>query len=70
MMNINNKEELKKLYNFTFYITGECPQDVFCDKEIEDCNSNNLSDCIYCWRKALDKRIKDLDEIIKNGKDL
>ena len=65
MMDINNKEELKKLYEFIFYITGECPHGIFGDKEIEDCNSNNLSDCIYCWRKALDKRIKDLNKIIK-----
>ncbi|MBY6842673.1 hypothetical protein [Clostridium botulinum] len=71
-MNINNKEELQKLFNFTFYISGECPNEILgCDI---DCNTNKanktVENCVMCWRKALSERINMLKEgvIIENIK--
>lgn len=53
-MNINNKEDLEKLLNFTFYISGECPN------EILGCNISckTVGNCVMCWRKALSERIQ------------
>lgn len=60
-MDINNKEELEKLRNFTFYISGDCPSDVLNCADIENCNENiGIEDCVMCWRKALTKEIEQL----------
>ncbi|MBD5589274.1 hypothetical protein [Clostridium botulinum] len=58
-MNINNKKDLEKLLNFTFYISGECPN------EILGCNISckTVENCVMCWRKALSERI----DILKEG---
>lgn len=57
-MNINDKEELQKLLNFTFYISGECPN------EILGCNISckTVGNCVMCWRKALSERIQILKQ--------
>ncbi|GAA0083371.1 hypothetical protein [Clostridium sp. CTA-6] len=65
-MNINNKEELQKLFNFTFYISGECPNEILgCNIS---CNTNKtgktVENCVLCWRKALSEKI----DMLKGGK--
>lgn len=63
-MDINNKEELQKLFNFTFYISGECPDEILgCDIS---CNTDKadktVENCVMCWRKALREKIQILEQ--------
>lgn len=60
-MDINNKEELKNLYSFTFFISGYCPEEVL--KANVSCSKDeSLASCVMCWRIALDDRIKELEK--------
>lgn len=56
----NNKDILKMLYSFTFRITGGCPSEYLDGIAYE--NECPKSGCVYCWRKALAQRIKQLEE--------
>lgn len=61
-MDINNKDELIKLYSFTFCVTGNCPREFGLKHSKEGCES----DCIYCWRNALGDRISELSKESEN----
>ena len=58
-INYDNIEDLEKLFQFTFEISGDCPsilnKDYKCDRE-----DDNVHKCLYCWRKELGNKIKQL----------
>lgn len=62
-MDINNKEELKKLLNFTFRISGDCPFETMPTNV--GCGNTNppIENCVMCWRKALSDRIEHLESL-------
>lgn len=57
MIDFNNKEDLEKLYSFTFYISGECPSDII--NVQSDCLEDR--DCLYCWRRALNLKKEEME---------
>ena len=59
MIDWNNIEDLKKLYNFTNYITGECPDDIIGVDSKCETNFEKFI-CVYCWQEALKEKIFEL----------
>lgn len=60
-MDINDKEKLKDLFNFTSNISGDCPADIL--PVANDCSgTNTIENCVMCWREALADRIKQLTD--------
>lgn len=63
-MNIDNKKDLQKLFDFTFYISGECPNEILgcnisCNTDKAD---KTVENCVMCWRKALREKIQILEQ--------
>lgn len=62
-LNLNDISDLEKLFQFTFKISRDCPNEILeLNKEYkcEDIPKDETHACLFCWRNALGDKIKEL----------
>ncbi len=63
-MDINNKDDLLNLLEFTYFISGDCPSDILGIERVDCIGTEHIEDCVICWRHALSDKI----QLIQNRK--